>query len=163
LQQKALQLTASLDIEGFRASTGWLSKLKNWYIIRFKTLSGESAEVDPVASEDYAKKLPVTLKEYTDGYTIDEITDFIITKIKDPQQLPEEIDEFEESIVAAPIPSYNKVMDYIGAIQSYAAESTESSRSLVDIENKGGKRKIRKFTTENGADNFEVILQKIIL
>lgn len=54
-------------------------------------------------------------------------------------------------------------MDYIGAIQSYAAESTESSRSLVDIENKGGKRKIRKFTTENGADNFEVILQKIIL
>jgi hypothetical protein len=163
LQQKALQLTAFLGIEGFRASTSWLSKFKNRYNIRFKTLSGESAEVDPVASEDYAKKLPVTLKEYTDGYTIDEITDFIITKIKDPQQLPEEIDEFEESIVAAPIPSYNKVMDYIGAIQSYAAESTESSRSLVDIENKGGKRKIRKFTTENGADNFEVILQKIIL
>lgn len=85
MQQKALQLTASLDIEGFRASTGWLSKFKNRYNIRFKTLSGESAEVDPVASEDYAKKLPVTLKEYTDGDTIDEITDFIITEIKDPQ------------------------------------------------------------------------------
>ena len=61
--------------------------------------------------------------EYFDGDTVDEITHFMISEIKDSsaeQCGVEEDDDFEE--VVAPILSYKEAMDNIDAMQRYAAE-----------------------------------------
>lgn len=48
-------IAEKLGIDGFVASNGWLEKFRKRYNIQFKTLSGESAEIDYAAAEDYIK------------------------------------------------------------------------------------------------------------
>jgi hypothetical protein len=67
-------LAESLEIEGFKASVGWLDKFKKRYNIQFKSLSGESAEVDFSAAEAYVNKLPEIVEGYAaeDRFNADE-------------------------------------------------------------------------------------------
>ena len=74
LKQKALEAASSLKMDKFAASNGWLESFCRRHSITFKTICGESAEVNLDDIEDWKIKLPLILKNYSprDVYNADE-------------------------------------------------------------------------------------------
>jgi hypothetical protein len=75
LQEYALKMAAELgDIDGFKASNGWLDRFKSRYNIQFRVISGEAASVNSETIEDWTSRLPVILENYDphDVYNCDE-------------------------------------------------------------------------------------------
>lgn len=74
LKQKALEAAGSLKMENFAASNGWLESFCRRHSITFKSICGESAEVNLDDIEDWKTKLPLILKNYSprDVYNADE-------------------------------------------------------------------------------------------
>lgn len=64
LQTKAKALADFYQIDNFQASNGWLEKFLSRNNITFKTLCGESADVDFQAAEDWKRKVPDLVKAY---------------------------------------------------------------------------------------------------
>ena len=58
----------------FKASNGWLDKFKNRHCITFRSISGESAQVDPGTVEEWKNRLPSLINCYAehDVYNADE-------------------------------------------------------------------------------------------
>jgi len=74
LQQTAIELAKEMNIQGFRASRGWLQKLQKRYKLKFRVYSGEGAAVDQDAVENFRLLLKDTCKDYCprDIYNMDE-------------------------------------------------------------------------------------------
>ncbi len=64
VQEKARLYASKMGVADFRASGGWLAKLKRKHNLTFKTMSGESADVDMDAVNEWFKQLPNILKDY---------------------------------------------------------------------------------------------------
>lgn len=74
LKEKALEAASSLKMENFAASNGWLESFCKRHNITFKSICGESAEVNLDDIEDWKTKLPLILRNYSprDVYNADE-------------------------------------------------------------------------------------------
>ncbi|XP_046750601.1 tigger transposable element-derived protein 6-like [Diprion similis] len=64
LKEKAEAFAKSLGHENFRASNGWLQKLKKRHNIAFRKLCGESASVNDDVCSEWKTKLKLLLKDY---------------------------------------------------------------------------------------------------
>lgn len=56
IQTKVLEVSASLNIDHFKASNGWLKKFRSRYNITFNNICGESKNVDLQVVDDWHKK-----------------------------------------------------------------------------------------------------------
>src|SRR5215468_2741478 len=74
LQAKAAEIASSLQIEKFTASSGWLETFQRQNNINFRALSGESANVDKEAEDDWKMHLPAVVEGYAaeDQFNADE-------------------------------------------------------------------------------------------
>lgn len=74
LKQKALETASSLKMENFAASNGWLESFCRRHGITFKSICGESAEVNVDDVKDWKTKLPWILRNYSpkDVFNADE-------------------------------------------------------------------------------------------
>lgn len=66
LKEKALEVSENLKNCDFKASNGWLDRFCKRHDINFKTISGESADVDEVSVQDWFTKLKLIIKDYDD-------------------------------------------------------------------------------------------------
>ena len=64
LKEKALSFARALGVENFKASEGWLSCFKNRHNIAFKSISGESRDVNMSTVDDWKARLPGLCKDY---------------------------------------------------------------------------------------------------
>jgi hypothetical protein len=65
IRAQALQFAKDLSYNGFTASEGWLTRLKDRNNIIFGSVSGESASVDQLTIDEWVvKKLPQIIKGY---------------------------------------------------------------------------------------------------
>ena len=92
LQAKAEELSKKMDIEGFKASAGWLDRFKDRRGIVFKKICGESNSVDSSSNDMTAwqSKMQMLLHQYKpeDIYNADETGIFY-------QLLPDKTMEFK--------------------------------------------------------------------
>lgn len=74
LKEKALEAAQSLNLTEFKASNGWLEKFSRRHRISFKTVCGESANVNLTDVDDWKVKLQSILKDYApkDVFNADE-------------------------------------------------------------------------------------------
>ncbi|XP_030754388.1 tigger transposable element-derived protein 4-like [Sitophilus oryzae] len=74
IRSKAKEIASKLDYVTFNASSGWLERFKKRHNITFKTISGESASVNPEDVRSFIEKIPSRLAEYhpRDIYNADE-------------------------------------------------------------------------------------------
>ena len=76
LQEKARQIAEELgNLPGeFKASNGWLEKFRKRHLILHRQISGESASVNTVTTEEWKNRLPNILRGYNDDdvYNADE-------------------------------------------------------------------------------------------
>ena len=64
IQEKARFFAKSFGAEDFAASNGWLESFINRHSIDLSTLSGESADVDQAAAQQWMESLPVRIGGY---------------------------------------------------------------------------------------------------
>jgi len=65
LKEEALHVAAQLGINRFRASNGWIGSFKKRHYLVYKTVSGESAIVNPETVMDWkSEELPKIIKVY---------------------------------------------------------------------------------------------------
>lgn len=64
MKQKALSLTASMNLGNFRASDGWLQRFKERYGVRFLKISGEKLSSQPELVDPFKEKLRKVIQEY---------------------------------------------------------------------------------------------------
>jgi hypothetical protein len=74
LWEKSLKIAATMGIEKFSASNGWISCFNQCHGLVFKKLAGESAAVDTNATDLWFERLPKLLEGYEarDIYNADE-------------------------------------------------------------------------------------------
>ncbi len=64
LQTKALQVVASIGLNDFRASNGWLEAFRKCHCIQFRLLFGESARMDENVVNHWKQNLPNIIEGY---------------------------------------------------------------------------------------------------
>lgn len=64
LKEKALHIAARLGIDDFRASNGWIDRFKKRHNLVYKTVSGESASVDPVTVNSWKEQIHEVIQGY---------------------------------------------------------------------------------------------------
>ena len=65
VQEKAKLFAKNTQINDFKASSGWLTKLKKRHNIKWKKINGESADIDETTANDwFENKLPKLIQEY---------------------------------------------------------------------------------------------------
>ena len=64
IQEKAILVSKELGKDDFSASNGWLESWKQRYNIKFSTLCGEGAEVDPTVISDWSQRLSSICEGY---------------------------------------------------------------------------------------------------
>jgi hypothetical protein len=64
LQTKALQVAASIGLNDFRASNGWLEAFRKHHDIQFCLLSGKSAGMDENVVNHWKQNLPNIIQGY---------------------------------------------------------------------------------------------------
>ena len=81
IQEKALKFAKDLGVDQFKASNGWLQSFLKRHNIVFRTLSGESGDVNVTIVSEWKSKLPNLIKDYhpRDIYNMDETGLFNIT------------------------------------------------------------------------------------
>lgn len=75
LKEKALHVAKQLGIDNFRASNSWIDHFKKQHNLVYKTVSGESASVNPLTVMDWKnEELPKVLNGYhpKDVFNVDE-------------------------------------------------------------------------------------------
>jgi hypothetical protein len=74
IQEKALVVASCLGLRDFKASNGWLEAFRRRHNIAFRTLSGESADMDESVLSTWKENLPTVLRGYElkDVWNIDE-------------------------------------------------------------------------------------------
>ncbi|XP_066153520.1 tigger transposable element-derived protein 6-like [Euwallacea fornicatus] len=74
IKAKAKEIACKLKYEQFSASNGWLEKWRKRHNISFKSISGESADVNPQDVSEFLQKLPSLFLGYRpqDIYNADE-------------------------------------------------------------------------------------------
>jgi hypothetical protein len=80
LQEKSLKIAATVGIENFSASNGWISCFKQRHGLIFKKLAREGATVDTNIMDLVFERLPEVLEGYEAGdiYNADEMGSFSI-------------------------------------------------------------------------------------
>ncbi|GBN06097.1 Tigger transposable element-derived protein 4 [Araneus ventricosus] len=80
IQHKAKELADALGIENFSAIDGWLDRFRIRNNITFRSLCGETADVDPSLCEHWQERLPLLLAGYDDEdiFNMDETALFFI-------------------------------------------------------------------------------------
>jgi hypothetical protein len=75
LREKSLKIAATMGIENFSPSDGWISRFKQLNGLVFKKLTGQSASVDTNASDLWFERLPKLMEGYEawDMYKVDEM------------------------------------------------------------------------------------------
>jgi hypothetical protein len=75
LQEKSFKIAATMGIEDFSASNGWISCFKQCHCLVFKKLAGESAAVYTNTTDLWFERLPKLVEGYEaqDIYNADEI------------------------------------------------------------------------------------------
>ena len=65
IKDKALQIAQNMGITGFKASNGWIGRLKTRNNIKFATIHGEASSVPEETCIDWTQiKLPELIKDY---------------------------------------------------------------------------------------------------
>ncbi|XP_064474541.1 tigger transposable element-derived protein 4-like [Ornithodoros turicata] len=64
LQEAALAAARSEGLHEFKASNGWLARFRERHAIECKSLSGEAAEIDTRAAEEWLKRVPDVTRGY---------------------------------------------------------------------------------------------------
>jgi hypothetical protein len=74
LQTKTLQVAASIGLNDFRASNGWLEAFRKRHCIQFCLLSGESVGMDENVINHWKQNLPNIIQSYDtrDIWNVDE-------------------------------------------------------------------------------------------
>ena len=68
IQEKAKKVADILRMDKFKASNGWLESFRKRHNIFFRTLSGESAQLDKDIVDNWIKCLPVVTEQYEAQY-----------------------------------------------------------------------------------------------
>jgi len=68
LEIKALQMAASIGLNDFKASNGWLEVFYKCHCIQFRLLSRESARMDKNVINHWKQNLPNIIQGYDKGY-----------------------------------------------------------------------------------------------
>ena len=81
IQEQALKFAKDLGVDQFKASNGWLQSFSKRHNIVFRTMSGESGDVNVTIVSEWKSKLPNLIKDYhpRDIYNMDETGLFNIT------------------------------------------------------------------------------------
>ena len=74
LKAKAVEYASSLNIEGFKASNGWLGSWKRRYNVKQYRWCVEGADVDEEVGDDYRSRIPSNIsgKNETEVFNCDE-------------------------------------------------------------------------------------------
>jgi hypothetical protein len=81
IQEQALKFAKDLGVDQFKASNGWLQSFLKRHNIVFRTMSGESGDVNVRIVSEWKSKLPNLIKDYhpRDIYDMEETGLFNIT------------------------------------------------------------------------------------
>ena len=81
IQEQALKFAKDLGVDQFKASNGWLQSFLKRNNIVFRTMSGESGDVNVTIVSEWKSKLPNLIKDYhpRDIHNMDETGLFNIT------------------------------------------------------------------------------------
>ncbi|KAK9717152.1 Tc5 transposase DNA-binding domain [Popillia japonica] len=65
IRERARAAAQSLNVQDFKASSGWFEKFRKRHSNAFKSISGEAADAYPVDVENFLDTLPAIVAGYT--------------------------------------------------------------------------------------------------
>ncbi|KRY40270.1 Tigger transposable element-derived protein 4 [Trichinella spiralis] len=123
LQTKAIDIARRMGINDFHASNGWLESFTRRHNVKFRTISGEAAAVEPSVIDEPS----ANVHECTEGIA-DEIVEELLSKSTAKEVLSEEVDEKL---------TYSEAITMIRKLQRYSfQEHPDIAPTLLQIESK---------------------------
>ncbi|OUC42290.1 CENP-B DNA-binding domain protein [Trichinella nativa] len=127
LQTKAVDIARRMGINDFHASSGWLESFTRRHNIKFRTISGEAAAVEPSVIDEPS----ANIHECTEG-TADEIVEALLSKSNAKEVSSEEGEgPLDEKL------TYSEAITMIRKLQRYSfQEHPDIAPTLLQIESK---------------------------
>ncbi|KAL1232330.1 Tigger transposable element-derived protein [Trichinella spiralis] len=127
LQTKAIDIARRMGINDFHASNGWLESFTRRHNVKFRTISGEAAAVEPSVIDEPS----ANVHECTEGIA-DEIVEEFLSKSTAKEVLSEEVvGPLDEKL------TYSEAITMIRKLQRYSfQEHPDIAPTLLQIESK---------------------------